>query len=92
MGKEYFDEVFVSNVKDSGLLEELKYECEKVFQSKPNIEKKIVICGGMAKCRGLVERFKMEPYFENFNVSADEDFIWKGAAKYVKSMLDSKCE
>ena len=46
-----------------------------------HVKTKVTLIGGMVKCKGLVERMKME--FPELEFYVDENLLWKCAAKYL---------
>jgi hypothetical protein len=60
------------------------------LQKEPALEKRIVICGGLANCPGMVERIKSDEYFEQFSITADEHFKWKAAAAFVRNLVNKE--
>ena len=47
------------------------------LQSEHPAIKKIVLCGGMVNCPGLVERLKKELKEYDFEIVVDEFLMWK---------------
>lgn len=76
------ENMFTPINQKEGLLEAIK----RCYEKNGELEKKIVLCGGMATCDGIVERILQDDYFRTFSIDADENFMWKQAVCIVKEM------
>ena len=70
-----------------GLIEKLKALISLCESRNDTLEKKIVLCGGMVHCSGLLERIAKE--MPDYTITAEEHLFWQTASKYLNKVRNT---